>query len=127
MAWTVSASVGGRRRERDSLQALEDVAFIVGAAGLALTTGLFVFAILRAAQYQPQAMLVVVLGTLAFVSLVLFAATSQSELITIAATAVGAMAGALTTLFKGPSPTPTENGPQEPSESATEEDDKEVE
>jgi len=59
---------------------------------------ILVWAIYKAAQYQPQAMLVVVLGVLALVAAIGYfvGGDDRAELVTLAATAVGALAGALT-------------------------------
>jgi hypothetical protein len=77
------------------------------AALMAGVVGLLVWAILRAAQHQPQAMLVVVLGVLAIVAAMgyLVGGDERAELVTLAATAVGALAGALTMLTRPQGPT----------------------
>jgi hypothetical protein len=110
---------------------------LVAVAIMAGTVALLVWAILRAAQYQPQAMLVVVLGVLATVSALgyLVGGDARAELVTLAAAAVGALAGALTMLTRttqdgpgrpqdpgvAPDTTPDPIGPQRPAISATEE------
>lgn len=69
--------------------------------GLIVVLGLviiLVWAIYRSAQFQPQAMLVIVLGVLALVASIGYfvGGDDRAELITLAAAAVGALAGALT-------------------------------
>lgn len=69
--------------------------------GLVVVLGLvviLVWAIYRSAQFQPQAMLVIVLGVLALVAAIGYfvGGDERAELITLAAAAVGALAGALT-------------------------------
>jgi hypothetical protein len=99
---------------------------------MAGTVALLVWAILRAAQYQPPAMLVVVLGVLATVATLgyLVGGDDRAELVTLAAAAVGALASALTMLAGPggplggrvtPDTTPDPSGPQRPAISPTEE------
>jgi hypothetical protein len=104
---------------------------------MASAVGLLVWAILRSAQYAPQAMLVIVLGVLATVSALgyLVGGDARAELVTLAAAAVGALAGALTMMTRttqdgpgrpqdtgvAPDTTPDPIGPQRPAISATEE------
>ena len=59
---------------------------------------ILVWAIYKSAQFQPQAMLVIVLGVLALVAAIGYfvGGDERAELITLAAAAVGALAGALT-------------------------------
>ena len=59
---------------------------------------ILVWAIYKSAQFQPQAMLVMVLGVLALVASIGYfvGGDERAELITLAAAAVGALAGALT-------------------------------
>jgi hypothetical protein len=73
---------------------------------LALTValvGVLAWALLRAANKQPSAMVVVSLSLLALVSLLGYAIGGEArpELAAIAGTAVGALAGATTSLLGG--------------------------
>ena len=105
-----------------------DVAIIVTFASMALIIGLLVYAITSAARYHPQGMLVVVLAVIAVLGMFLFALARVTDVLTISATAVGALAGALTSLFRTPdrpgqpqSPAPGDDDPEaqaEPQEGA---------
>ena len=77
-----------------------DLAIIVTFVSMALTIAIVVYAIIRAAHFQPQGMLVIVMAVIAIVGLFLYALSRVTEVLTISATAVGALAGALTSLFK---------------------------
>lgn len=63
---------------------------------------ILVWAIHRAGQYNPPSMLVIVLGVLAVVSALgyMVGGEERAELVTLAATAVGALAGALTVMVQ---------------------------
>jgi hypothetical protein len=68
-------------------------------AGVALVA-MLVVAVYFSARYRPEAMLVIVLGVIAITGVMgyLIGGESRAELVTIAAAAVGALAGALTIL-----------------------------
>lgn len=82
------------------------VSFTVAGAimlGIALVLIIIlVWAIHRAGQYNPPSMLVIVLGVLAVVSALgyMVGGDDRAELVTLAATAVGALAGALTVMVQ---------------------------
>lgn len=59
----------------------------------------FVWAILRAARYESPASLVVALSLLTFLSLAGAIASGSTELTTLAATGIGALAGAVSAQF----------------------------
>lgn len=63
---------------------------------------ILVWAIHKAGQYNPPSMLVIVLGVLAVVSALgyMVGGEDRAELVTLAATAVGALAGALTVMVQ---------------------------
>lgn len=90
-------SIEGIVQATDNILGVAAFAFFGLLVALVLVA-LLVWAIYKAAQYQPQAMLVVVLGVLALVSAIGYfvGGNERAELVTLAATAVGALAGALT-------------------------------
>ena len=113
-----------------------DVAEAIGPwgllAGVALVV-ILVVAVYASARYRPEAMLVIVLGVIAITGVMgyLIGGESRAELVTIAAAAVGALAGALTILAniagqKDPKPfeypdevdskDPTDDTPDNPTE-----------
>jgi len=92
-------------RDETVIQVFDDIAvFGVGGAVMLVAAliliGMLVFAIYQSAKYRPEAMLVIVLGVIAIVGSMgyLVGGESRAELITLAAAAVGALAGALTIL-----------------------------
>ena len=64
--------------------------------------GILTFALLRAASKKADAMITVAVSLLTLVAIVGFIATGAEALITLAGTGVGALAGAITNLFGGP-------------------------
>jgi hypothetical protein len=76
------------------------IEFVVGGLVIVLLLGfLFVWAILRAAQYEAPASLVVALSLLTFLALAGAIAGGSTELTTLAATGLGALAGAVSSQF----------------------------
>lgn len=72
-----------------------------GAAALIVVglAAVFVWAILRAASYEAPASLIVALSLLTFLALVGAIVTDSTELTTLAATGIGALAGAVSAQF----------------------------
>jgi chromate transport protein ChrA len=86
----------------ESLNVLTDleVAILVGIAVIIVAVvGVFVFALLRTAQYPPSTTLVLSLSMLTLVALVGFAITRTETLGTISAAGIGALAGSVTAQF----------------------------
>jgi hypothetical protein len=77
-----------------------EVAIIIGIAVIIVAVvGVFVFALLRTAQYPPSTTLVLSLSMLTLVALVGFAVTRTETLGTISAAGIGALAGSVTAQF----------------------------
>lgn len=74
-------------------------AAVLGLALLLALAFLFVWAILRAAKYEAPSSLIVALSLLTFLSLAGAISTGETELITLAATGIGALAGAVSAQF----------------------------
>lgn len=74
------------------------------AASLLLLVGLgvmFVWALLRAARFTPTVALVVSLSLLSFLAIAGYIGSGRSELATLGATGIGALAGAVSAQFVG--------------------------
>ena len=78
-----------------------ETAIILGL--VALITGTLVWVLLRAASKRADAMVTISLSVLTLLAIAGFIATEAEALITLAGAGVGALAGALTNLFGGPS------------------------
>jgi hypothetical protein len=83
----------------DTTTAVTGVSLAISLVAVLLLGMLFVWAILRAAQYEAPASLIVALSLLTFLSLVGAIAASSTELTTLAATGIGALAGAVSSQF----------------------------
>lgn len=73
---------------------------IAGLFLMAVIAGTLTFVLLRAASKRADAMVTISLSTLTLVAIVGFAVSQSETLGAIGATGVGALAGALTQLFK---------------------------
>jgi predicted Kef-type K+ transport protein len=67
-----------------------------------ILAGVFVWAILRAAHFPPPTSLVVALSLLTFLALAGSIATQSTELVTLAATGIGSLAGSVSAQFTDP-------------------------
>lgn len=72
---------------------------VVAACALAGLGFLLVWALVIVSRHEPPALVVTTLGLLTLVALVAFAATANEVLGTLAATGIGALAGAVTDVF----------------------------
>ena len=92
--------MGGAEVDPD-IQAVTDIGFeIIVALVLVLAiVSIILFGLLRSGRYQPSVGLVISLSLLAVLAMAGFAATQQETFGTIAATAVGALAGAVSAIW----------------------------
>lgn len=74
-------------------------AIVVGFVATLMTVGIVVWALLRAGRLPAPMALVVALALLSTISLVGFVFTSKESMLTVAATGVGALAGAVSAQF----------------------------
>lgn len=83
------------------LGAVSTIGFEVVAALflILLILGVFIFALLRAGRYPPSVGLVIALSLLSATAMLSFAITGQEVLGTIAATGIGALAGAVSAVW----------------------------
>jgi len=97
--------MGGAEVDPD-IQAVTDIGFeIIVALVLVLAiVSIILFGLLRSGRYQPSVGLVISLSLLAVLAMAGFAATQQETFGTIAATAVGALAGAVSAIWTKPPP-----------------------
>lgn len=72
---------------------------IVIGLGFVILGFVMVWAVIRVSQSEPRAMMAVIVGLLTFVAMIAFALTGEEVLGTLAATGLGALAGAVTNLF----------------------------
>jgi hypothetical protein len=86
---------------QDAIDAVTtQIEYVVGGLVIVMILGfLFVWALLRAAEYPAPSALVVALSLLTFLALAGSIATSSTELVTLAATGIGALAGAVSSQF----------------------------
>ena len=86
---------------------VEQVAAVEVAAaalGFVVLGFVLVWAVLRMADREPSVAIPMLVGLLTFVAIVAFALTGEEVLGTLAATGVGALAGALTSIFDSRDP-----------------------
>lgn len=112
----------------DTLEGLNTfgIEVVVGLGLVAVIISLLVFALLRAGRFPPAVGLIIALSILSFLAMAGFAATQQETFGTIAATAVGALAGAVSAVWTDRSGTMAVVGQPLPKEKPMSNDDQNV-